>query len=309
MSDEKVRQHVLPKCYLRQFSYDSEKGVYQYDKSTERVFSVALNDSTVEKRKYSFLDAKGKWDHRVEDFLGEIESRAAPILREFDNPNQLQASEREDFSQFIALMARRHLAHAEAAKAVATQFFKGSDAGVRWFEEQLEDLSGRFSDEEIESQRKKFAAGEFPFDPERSFKAAMLQTWIRSVPQWAQLINRMGWEVVKAPPGYFFITADVAAYVRRRNDFMDQGIVGINRSDLGAELTFPLSSSTALIATHDKPDSTRVASKTEVVQLNRKTARMANRWVIAYTDSDRIREIVREFKHVPTPLPNFELED
>ncbi len=169
----------------------------------------------------------------------------------------------------------------------------------------LPQLQSKFSQSQIDEARQKIDAGDFNAS-EHAAKKGQLRAWIEHLPDYSQIIANMHWEIWAAEAGEFFLTSDAPASVRRHVHDEDLGVVGLNRSDLKAELTIPLSKTHLLLAKHEPCKPTRRATKTRVRELNALVIRMAHRYVFSHENSSSIDLLVKGNMSFKAPLPNLD---
>lgn len=299
-------QHTVTKAYLRRFADPSApNSLWRFDKTNGSCEIKSVEKATVKFWAYSFLDSNGQWNDSVERLLSTIESDALPLLPKLEAGNQMTADERFDLSLFFAAMIRRPAALIDH---LSEQFLKHRNDKKRllsFFESLLPELQLKFSQSQIDEARQQIVAGEFNAS-EHTAKKGQLRAWIEHLPNYSQIIANMHWEIWTAAAGHCFVTSDAPAFVRRHAHDEDLGVVGINRADLNAELTIPLSRTRLLLAKHKPSKPTRRATKTRVRELNALIVRMAHRYVFSHENSSSIGRLVQENMTFKAPLPNLD---
>jgi Protein of unknown function (DUF4238) len=73
-------QHIIPRLHLQHFAGRDPPGqVWTYDAETGRQWSAIPEETCVQTHFYSAGREDGTMDTRVEEFLAQVESRAAPV--------------------------------------------------------------------------------------------------------------------------------------------------------------------------------------------------------------------------------------
>jgi hypothetical protein len=107
---EQKRHHYLPRCYLKNFTFDSDKKflcTYQYK---GKIIKTSISDIAVKKNLYTFIDKRTKQKTTIiEKMFAEIENAACPVLRKVikERDIKLNNNEKAFLSQFIALLTTR----------------------------------------------------------------------------------------------------------------------------------------------------------------------------------------------------------
>jgi hypothetical protein len=306
---DKVRQHTVPQFYLRWFSVDGKrKQVVQYGKPDGVAHVVSIGDASVAKHCYSFKEDDGSWNKVAEDHFQDIENRAAPLWGGLQQHGGEGFSNQERYAvaEYIVTQLRRPRVYREHMRKELERGIADIDRLEALARERLSKLDPGYPEEKIQSYFARLRSGECQLpDAEGRPKAAAMQVLFDRLPNNASLVCELSWQVLKAPEDSFFVSSDVPAYVRRRDDDSDQGMVGIGRADLSAQLYFPLSVKAFLIAGHEPLRPMRDATKSEIDDLNLRTIRCADRWIYAHHKLDEIGDRVRSLGQTQTPLPNL----
>lgn len=114
MSNEPVRQHWVPKAYLRSFCAApvEREQINVYDLTGGRSFTAALDNIAVVKHFYTLSRGTNNQSYEVEKRLAQLESDTAPLLREIQTTRKLfeDPEKRRIFAKFAAtlMMRSRH---------------------------------------------------------------------------------------------------------------------------------------------------------------------------------------------------------
>lgn len=103
------RQHYIPRVYLKNFTNSNGK-VWVYDKELQTLKELSTKDTTIEKELYTITDVNGNKNYFLEDYFGEIETIANPILNKIINKQVISFEEKTKLSLFIALLDNRTVA-------------------------------------------------------------------------------------------------------------------------------------------------------------------------------------------------------
>ena len=276
----------------------------RYEKWDGSAEKKSIDKATVKFHSYSFREPDGRWNHDIERILGQVEAQAVPLLPKLASGTLLDQTEKEQPALFIGVLIRRPAALLDHFEQEIFRRTSNRDAQLALIESMMPELQQKFSAEEIESAYKAVDEGTFDISFD-SAKAAQMRVWINSMPRYAGIIANMHWRVWKADQGLAFLTSDAPAFVRRQAQDADIGVVGVTRSDLSAELTFPISKRSLLIAKHTHCKPAQKATKMRVQELNALIVRMANKHVFASDYSENLRALVIQNNSFSYPLPDF----
>jgi hypothetical protein len=298
-------QHTITKAYLRGFASEATPNtLWRYDKVDGQARKKNVEKATVKFHAYSFREPDGRWNHDVERILGEIETQALPLLPKLQSGESLNDVEKSRLGTFIAVLLRRPAALLEHFEREVCRRTNNRDAQLALIESMMPELQQKFSPQEIELAFRAVEEGTFDISFDAA-KAAQMRVWVNSIPRYSKSIATMQWEVWKAERTLSFVTSDAPAFVRRHAHDEDIGVVGVERSDLNAELTFPISKRSLLVAKHSPCKPMRKATKTRVQELNALVIRMAHKHVFASSQSESLERMVLENNSFSCPLPDF----
>jgi hypothetical protein len=302
---EYKNQHTVTAAYLRGFAADDfPNSLWRYDKADGSCRKSNIDRASVKFYAYSFRDKDGKWNHDVEKLLGQIESLALPLLPKLEAGSLLTETEKNHLSYFIGVMMRRSGALLDHFRKEISEYMNDRARQLAFIDGMMPELQKRFSPDEIEFAKRKIEDGEFDVSHDIA-KAGQLDVWLKSIPRYAQTLAYMHWQIWQADSGCNFVTSDAPAFVRRHAHDEDLGIVGIARADLGAELTFPVSKKSLLVAKHTPCKAVEKATKTRVRELNSLIIRMAHEHIFAMENSPSLTCLVTQNKGFAIPLPDF----
>jgi Protein of unknown function (DUF4238) len=114
-------QHTIPRLHLQHFVGPEPAGqVWTYDAISGKRWSRVPEETCVQTHFYSAERSDGATDTRLEEFLSQVESRAAPVYEALLKKRLPRDQARADFAQFLALMhCRTTTMRRMAAKSVA----------------------------------------------------------------------------------------------------------------------------------------------------------------------------------------------
>lgn len=104
--NEPIRQHYLPKMYLKNFCNQNNK-IWVYNDKTDEVKELSTKDTTVIKHFYTLKKDDGSKDYYIENNLSKIEDLCAPIINKLVAGNVINSEEKGYLSVFIAVLQNR----------------------------------------------------------------------------------------------------------------------------------------------------------------------------------------------------------
>lgn len=98
------KHHFNPQLSLRKFaSEESLEYVVSYDMKEGTMRKSKIEDTGCESHLYSITDPEGKRTVEIENLLGKIETKAAPLIDKFLNKDRIEEQEKYDLASFFAL--------------------------------------------------------------------------------------------------------------------------------------------------------------------------------------------------------------
>ncbi|MFN0224058.1 DUF4238 domain-containing protein [Paenibacillus sp. KR2-11] len=215
---EKRDHHYIPQFYLRNFTDPNPPPKFK-----PYVWVIDLKEKTLRKRSpknIGFIkgfndtrDEDGNVTTIVEDKLGEIENKAAIILKKLLNGKYISRSERLAFAKFVFSMRIR------------VPYFKDLFSLVLTKPEYTKQFSDLF------------------YDAPPPSPILDMGGIIRTTNAASYVLLRMNWCLIKAPEGKVFVTSDNPMLVIDSNN-TKAAFVGFNKPDV--QIIFPLSPSVLL---------------------------------------------------------------
>lgn len=286
---EKVRQHTVPKRYLRGFASPEDRLV-QYERDTVKAYPVHVDDASVIKRFYSVKLADGTWNDSIEDYLMRLEEHANPILDKLVAGQAVSKEEKCKFALYLARQIQRGRFIASFAQAEAAKFLDKNFV-AQLLEANRSDLVRRYGAGPLELALRDFQANPagVVIDPK-----TYLVSLIRTTPPYAAIIADMPWRIEQAADGEF-ITSDQPVCVRRRTDVCSPNMVGLQ--DDGAELTFPLTKTMVLVASKNSGGGCSSVDSARVLEMNRVRVICAFQYLFATAESECVRTLITGHKN------------
>ena len=239
------------------------------------------------------------------DFLetkifGPIEGEAKPILDRWQLPGaRLEAAEVPKMAVFLAFMFTRNPRSVQVVKEV-------NEAGLEQIQKDLVENPARQRElyercrnsgqveglppyeemEEYLNNREKY------FRTEMNRKAALLSS-IELTDLVCQKLLELNWCLCTAPSGTLFITSDSPLSVFCPTD-RKHAIFGGGLGQPQVEVSFPISPTTYLLLNRRSGQRYRRISEKVANELNKRTAWMAERFIISTIKANAIEKLVRE---------------
>jgi len=296
-----IRNHYLPKFYLEYFLPKKEPRVFWvYDKEGGEPRAQTPVNTGIERHLYNVI-----WpDSSVDDYIerkvfGPIESIAKPIIDRWLKTHRISESEIPKIAAFLAFMNTRVPRNIETIREVgavlATCLMKDLAKKPEEIKKYLSRLKKEREIKEIKSIKEMqniLENFEENFHVSMSKKPAMAMSLLLTEEVDRQLLN-MNWCIYRAPRDSFFITCDspLVCFVLDKNGMATFG-GGFGLPN--AEVTFPLSPDECLYLDRKQTNAYRAISKKIVKEINRRTAWMAERFIISMIRTNCVKRIVEE---------------
>lgn len=276
------KQHINPRFYLDPFIHPG----WVYSRGSKQPRRVQSARSAAVKEWYYSQDTEDE-DFSLDDVNTGIESVCAPILRELlTTKDGLSYAAKQAFSYFIANLALRVPVAIEETGETILNFMEQMDKMAK---EQMEFMGIKdVREKETEAKEDELlpeydpATGSYRYtlngwrkelesmrEEVKTGKATMLEN-IMLGKKLAPVIAKMGWDILDAPVGGFFITSDRPVYLTN----IDGTRLGAGWGNTNALGTLPLSPRRYLILHYGLPSNTwgyKRASSEEVEFLNERT--------------------------------------
>jgi len=259
-SQEKHKQHRIPRSYLRGFVPNQKKSeiwVYKEGKQwNPGIHSEAynpclagFNKTAWEEDAYAFVTRAGQTDfNAVEDWLHRKEEEAKPILAKLRARQSISSPEKETFAQYIQVMLRRTAERDRRMRTVADKVVANSL--LHW-------PSLEFA------KRGDFTRSRMISEIEEYSGTVVGKKWLLElsrvgmIPQLHADLVGLKWTFFAAPAGAFFVTSNYPVIYNQIP----------NRYSM---LIFPISSNVVLLQKSNAPSDLQFvnASSDEVIAIN-----------------------------------------
>jgi len=111
MTSDPIRQHWVPKVYLRSFCVPPIKReqINTFDLKSGREFTTSLGNVAVKRHFYTLGLRNGRPSYKIEQGLSKIESAVKPLILELISTEQIfwENNKRSVFSEFLASLLMR----------------------------------------------------------------------------------------------------------------------------------------------------------------------------------------------------------
>jgi hypothetical protein len=295
--------HTIPRMHLQHFAGPERAGqVWTYDAVAGRQWSAIPDETCVQTHFYSAVAEDGTIDARVEEFLAQVEGRAAPVyegLLAGRFPGNPQA--RFDFAQFLALMhtrttAMRRMAGEIRGKGAQITSFayasnpKAFEVAIRGLEAERGEKIDPALKEEVRQAMLDPSNYTLEISKESTFMA------LAASEKLTPILDRMTWSLAEAQSGYF-ITSDNPV-VREVDPKTRHPIYGDNGFlNETAEISFPLSPKVLLLLSWN-PSAREIGAleRDHVHKLNVVRAAHSERYLFAHIKDKRITDLAEKYK-------------
>jgi hypothetical protein len=296
--------HTIPRLHLQHFAGQNPPGqVWTYDAVVGREWSAIPEETAVQTHFYSAQKDDGTMDTRLEEFLAEIESKAAPVYEQLLAGRLPGATQgRPDFAQFLALMYTRTTAMRRMAAEI-----RGRGAQIHSYAyainpEAFEALTRRVEAEKGEAmdpvlkerirQEMLSPSGNYMMEVAQESTFVALTASDNLTP----ILRDMKWTLIEAQQGYF-ITSDnpVVRWVdpkTRHPIYGDRGFM--NKT---AEVTFPLSPKKLLLMSwRDSVPDHAAFPRDHVDCANATRAGHSERYLHSHIHDKRVKALAAKYK-------------
>ena len=210
----KKRHHFVPQFYLDRFTSQNQhrEEIWTYDMETGRVRHSIVKETAFEKHLYSISLPNGERITDLEDLIGEIEDKAAPLFEKLICGENIIGQERSDLSSFFALLYVRTNSFRRQFAESVINFFQQKNYQAASDDEafanamrKYEKYAGPLTDEYKKSLREGWLnPGEFNLSVAKGWTLQAIGKHDKLVP----IIYKMNWSIISAPENHYFITSD-----------------------------------------------------------------------------------------------------
>jgi len=288
-----IRNHYLPKFYLEYFLPKKEPRVFWvYDKDGGEPRAQTPINTGIERHLYGDDYIEGK-------VFSPIESIAKPIMdRWLKARSRIIESEIPQMANFLAFIHTRVPRNIEVVREVGAammtsqmQEFAKNPKEIEKYLLRSKKEKGKEKIQSVEEMQNILKNFEENFQVSMSKKPAMAMSLLLTDEVISQLSN-MNWCLCRAPHESFFITCDspLVCFVLDKNGMATFG-GGFGMPN--AEVTFPLSPDKCLCLDRKHTQSYRAVSKKMVREINRRTAWIAERFIISKIKTNYVKGILK----------------
>ena len=301
------RQHYVPQFYLEKFVEDAAAntpGFWVYDKAGGDPRWQTPVNTAIEGHLYSLDFPDGQPRDLLERQLAGIEGIAKPILARWVGPGARPT--REEIAEIAAFLAAMHVRVPRNIAAIGelmAEFYRSSIRRHGDDEAQFQELwDATFgSNPEAACGVTPQEMREYMLNPDH-FATITTQRHVAmafsmlQADEAASALRGYNWCLCLAPEGKFFVTSDCPVNVFRMAE-PGQAQFGAGLLLPGTQISFPISPSVCISLDRAHTQRRRRVTDRFVEQRNRRTACMAERFVISPHRTRGIERIVTEFAY------------
>jgi hypothetical protein len=254
VNNNPVRQHYIPKFYLKGFA-DEDGKIHLFDRARKSFRATSPDDLSVIKDYYTVL-ANGVKRYDVEKKLSDIESAAKPVLDKLVQCTPLTTEELNHLHYFLAVQSLRGPGFRDAAeqmeshliKRVADEIFANPARAEASMRQAGQDVGDAWTPERMAAMYKKYRDRlTVEVDPHRS-----LDLMINTADHLFNALRRLSkLVVVKAPKDVLYITTDIPIMSHNGGCYYP-GATVLGMKD--TMLSFPVNRKTLLVLRDHGPD-------------------------------------------------------
>lgn len=301
MSTRTKRQHYVPQLHLRRFVGERPRGmIWTHDMQSSKTRPCKPSETGFGTNYYSVRDQAGEWRDDLDEWLRDVENKAAEGYEKLVRGEILQGQTRADFSTFLSSLYLRSPSLIRAS-AEGYGHFVQQILNVEWgtrerFENQIDKYEASqgpigITRDELWDFHKDKSRYKIGIDKKRGLNILSSSDDIQRI-----LFNRK-WYIILPNDGYF-ITCDspVFRFVPEGAGFGAYGDGGfINPA---AEVTLPLSPDVCLLITgRDLGSEYLELPRRSVEMLNEMRATSADRFLYSHQADAPLADLGTRFKH------------
>lgn len=308
------RQHYVPRFYLDNFATPVEgrpPGFWVYDKEEDEPRWQPPVHTAVQEHFYTITREDGAKDYTVEKMLGEVEHVAAPIIASWASGKvRPTKGEIAEMASFVALLQTRGPRSIAAVREMTIAFaieqmkelVRQPETLKRYLAEIREEDGSKLSEAEVIDSLTHLEE-RFRLSVDDRYALAQSLQLTEAV---SRQLEPMAWTLCVSddPP---FITGDtpVCSFALFKDG---SAIFGAGFGQPQVEVTLPLSPSVCLLMTH-RPSQQRIrVSEARVREFNRRTAHIAERFVISTLATKGMSKLVAKARRT-LDLPKIDRQE
>jgi hypothetical protein len=276
-----MRTHYLPKYYLSGFAQDSKSAIiWTYEKGKKEPFAAQLDQVAIEKNLYP---------KDFEEYLAdEIEQPANLVLRKIREGKMISVEDKIVLSRYMTVMLKRVPRGMQRFKEKAPHVIDKLKVEID------SQLAARAEQSPAKAELIKKRREEAQQILQRFKESPPKEAWISAIkpemtPRVAELLSQMTWQ--------FFVCEKPSAFLTCDNPVFFFECIGIGKAI--SEVSFPISSYIALWATwrSDLEEGFFPVNQKWVYEINRRTAKIASRFVFSHKKQAWIVRLVNKKAH------------
>ncbi len=291
------RQHYVPRFYLEYFTSQQGK-FWVYDKVGDAPRQQTPNNTAVQNYFYSVQNASGEKDHSLEHVLSSLESIAKPILDLWQiRQTRPTAEEIGNIVHFVAAMHSRVPRNVDLMKqmleAIYTEEIKKHAENEDQFHKSWNEFRVKHGNVHLSAED----ALDFSRNIDKHFSIEMnekaaLAFSLQQATALPHFLEDMNWCLCEASDSQLFVTSDSPLVIFGPLED-GRATFGAGIGLPGAEVTFPLSPILCLQIDKYHTQKRRRVSREFVGEVNRRTAHMAERYVISQIKAKKVEALVQ----------------
>lgn len=295
------RHHAVPRFYLERFS-GTDGLLWQHHLEDLRAVRVAPHDAAVEK--YLYAPEVGDEPHNdaLEALLAEqVDGPAAEPLAKLAKGEGLADEERARIAMFIAFqeyrIPRMRDAVADFMGKVGAGILKMSAERPEYIRRTLAEIGHQLTDEQLEKMVAGIKENQILVEPTKI-------AWLRGMSvasEIADLVFRMPWTVVGAPPRFEFLTSD-APIVKVVTDHRVPQMFAGGWLSPSAETTFALDPETCVVIKPDGTEGRIQGKKRWCKDVNRRLVLQAKGFVFSRSRDSYVEKLANRRRTPDPPL-------
>jgi len=298
----KRRTHFVPRCYLKNFTFDNkQKFLFAYTRDGE-VKEVSIADIAVKKNFYTFTDkiTKKKTDI-AENMFAILEKSACPVITKIIKTQNLSLNEKERgaLSQFIAFLATRTLAFDIWQRNMSIEMLKQlmveRAKNKNHLKTSFEKVGIKFGNErELEDMRQSILDFDKHFKVElKGGRGDFFKTSVQLAMDLTPIIFYKHWHLLVNNGSRVFITSDNPVPRQKARNVPSM----FNSGFAFGTVIFPLSPTLCLLMRHEPLSN-------EIITVNRSQGEAINRSIMLFSEkfiysNINSQDLKRMYKNIP----------
>ncbi|MDB5033798.1 MAG: hypothetical protein JWQ98_1039 [Chlorobi bacterium] len=297
----KRNHHFIPRLYLRGFTEPESPSmlwVYEHGRTyapgigrlTSNPYYNSISKAGMEQDHYAFRRDDGTMDYETfENALEKKEKSADRLIEKIRGFLPLNEEEKLVLAQYMIMMHKRVPKRAEEAQGDWPEVVE--ERAKVWTESfnearRIRQAEGNENALQNLDKLRMRVEEQFNLYREGMTDGLRLAAMLRGMPMTQMAIASMRWQYFKAPHGTFFVTNNNPVF-----RFKSLGL-----SNLQPEITFPISSSVAIVGSWylDMPELIRQVSSGVVQEINRRTCFSTYRYVYARAAHKQVYDLVQD---------------